>query len=205
LKPQEKVTISLTLDKRAFAFWDIGAQKWIVEAGEFEVLVGTSSQDILLSQAVALTSPDVSSDQAQRSHPPMKMPLLHINDSDAAFKAMLGKDIPLASLPQKLEYNSLLGDTQHTLLGRMIKSLGVSLMLAHAKIPSAEEIKFSNALLHSTPMRSLVLFSRGDMEFVVLDLILHIMNRELLAAICLFPWMICVVMYHQCFTRKNKV
>ena len=36
----------LALDRRAFAFWDVAADEWIVEPGEFELRIGTSSRDI---------------------------------------------------------------------------------------------------------------------------------------------------------------
>jgi beta-glucosidase len=36
----------LTLDRQALADWDDAQQAWVAEAGEFEVLIGSSSQDI---------------------------------------------------------------------------------------------------------------------------------------------------------------
>jgi beta-glucosidase len=38
--------MTFELSDRAFAFWDIEAHDWLVEPGEFELLVGTSSRDI---------------------------------------------------------------------------------------------------------------------------------------------------------------
>jgi beta-glucosidase len=38
--------VALTLDRRAFAYWDTAAHDWRVEPGEFEVRVGASSRDI---------------------------------------------------------------------------------------------------------------------------------------------------------------
>ena len=37
---------TLELDRRAFAFWDVDADDWTVEPGEFELRIGTSSRDI---------------------------------------------------------------------------------------------------------------------------------------------------------------
>jgi hypothetical protein len=36
----------LELDRRAFAFWDVDADDWVVEPGEFEIRIGTSSRAI---------------------------------------------------------------------------------------------------------------------------------------------------------------
>ena len=37
---------TLELDRRAFAFWDVDADDWVVEPGEFELRIGTSSRAI---------------------------------------------------------------------------------------------------------------------------------------------------------------
>jgi beta-glucosidase len=46
LNPGEAQTLSFTLDERAFAFYDPTPARWVVEPGEFEILVGSSSRDI---------------------------------------------------------------------------------------------------------------------------------------------------------------
>ena len=46
LRPGETQTVSLTLDRRAFAYFDPNASKWTVDGGEYEILVGSSSQEI---------------------------------------------------------------------------------------------------------------------------------------------------------------
>ena len=51
LVPGETQTVTFTLDHSALAYWDDARHAWVAEAGEFEVLVGSSSQDIRL-QAV---------------------------------------------------------------------------------------------------------------------------------------------------------
>jgi beta-glucosidase len=38
--------VTLTLDDRAFAFWDVTRNDWMVEPGEFELRLATSSRDI---------------------------------------------------------------------------------------------------------------------------------------------------------------
>jgi beta-glucosidase len=44
--PGETRTASFALDDRSFAFWDPAAHDWVVEPGEFELLVGASSADL---------------------------------------------------------------------------------------------------------------------------------------------------------------
>jgi len=50
LKSGESKTVSMKIDKSALAFYDVKSESWVVEPGEFEVLVGNSSRNILLNQ-----------------------------------------------------------------------------------------------------------------------------------------------------------
>jgi beta-glucosidase len=48
LKPGESRKVSVRLDQAAFAFYDPDKKGWVAEKGDFEILVGGSSQDIAL-------------------------------------------------------------------------------------------------------------------------------------------------------------
>ena len=52
LKAGEKKTVYFTLEKRDFAFWDEDTSSWKVEAGEFEIQIGSSSGDIRLKERI---------------------------------------------------------------------------------------------------------------------------------------------------------
>ena len=56
LQPGEEKTAEVTLDKRAFAFWDEESGGWQVEPGEYEILVGTSSANTPLKTSVTVNS-----------------------------------------------------------------------------------------------------------------------------------------------------
>lgn len=56
LNPGEEKTVTFTLDKRAFAYYCTELGDWYAESGTFELLVGSSSRDILLSDAIELKS-----------------------------------------------------------------------------------------------------------------------------------------------------
>ena len=50
LKAGEKKSVTIPLDQRSFAFYDLEKKSWIAEAGEFKILIGASSRDIKLQQ-----------------------------------------------------------------------------------------------------------------------------------------------------------
>src|SRR5256885_10745132 len=56
LEPGERTMVTLSIARDALAYYDDLAHEWVAEAGEFEVLVGASSQDIRGTAVFALTS-----------------------------------------------------------------------------------------------------------------------------------------------------
>lgn len=54
VKPGKKKTVTFTLDREAFWYFDVAQNGWSTEPGEFEFLIGSSSRDIRLSGLVML-------------------------------------------------------------------------------------------------------------------------------------------------------
>jgi len=55
LKPGESQRVTLTLDRRAFSFYDLQRKDWSAEPGDFAILVGGSSDNIQLRGKFILT------------------------------------------------------------------------------------------------------------------------------------------------------
>jgi beta-glucosidase len=61
LNPGETKTVTMTLDRRAFAYYEASLPGWHVENGAYRILIGASSRDIRLEAAVLITGePDLS-------------------------------------------------------------------------------------------------------------------------------------------------
>ena len=56
LQPGEEKDVEITLDSRAFAYYNVAIKDWHVESGDFKILVGASSRDIKLEGIVNVTS-----------------------------------------------------------------------------------------------------------------------------------------------------
>lgn len=56
LEPNETKTVTFTLNKRAFAYYNVDIKDWHVETGEFNILIGKSSRDIVLSKSIMVES-----------------------------------------------------------------------------------------------------------------------------------------------------
>ena len=56
LKAGEEKEVSVTLDSRAFSYYNVLIKDWHIESGDFEIMVGASSRDIRLKDTVNVTS-----------------------------------------------------------------------------------------------------------------------------------------------------
>lgn len=56
LQPKETKTIEFNLSKRSFAYWNTAIHDWHVESGDYEILIGRSSEDIACRETVSVES-----------------------------------------------------------------------------------------------------------------------------------------------------
>jgi beta-glucosidase len=56
LSPGETKSVSVNLDRRAFAYYEVNKHDWTVESGDFDVYVGGSSAQIELTGKVAVAA-----------------------------------------------------------------------------------------------------------------------------------------------------
>ena len=59
LEPGESRTVSIDLDRRAFAYWDVRENGWVVAPGEYTVQIGRSASDVVAEAGVTLAGDDV--------------------------------------------------------------------------------------------------------------------------------------------------
>lgn len=92
LAPKEKKRAEITLSDRSFALWSTKHGDWVVEAGEYEILVGASSRDIRLHGTVTRKG------ITEKLYDEPELAPYYTADikavPDAAFEALLGRPIP---------------------------------------------------------------------------------------------------------------
>ena len=54
LSPKETKTVNINLNKKDFAFYNEDKKEWTLESGKFNILVGSSSDNILLKEKINL-------------------------------------------------------------------------------------------------------------------------------------------------------
>ncbi|MDA3846213.1 MAG: glycoside hydrolase family 3 C-terminal domain-containing protein, partial [Vallitaleaceae bacterium] len=56
LEPDEEKVVTFNLDKRSFAYYNVSLKDWVVETGEFQIMIGASIKDIRLSEGVTVNT-----------------------------------------------------------------------------------------------------------------------------------------------------
>ncbi len=94
LKAGEEAEISIELDKRAFAYYNVNLGDWHVESGEFKILVGASSRDIRLEATINVESTVEAEIPDYKATAPSYYGADIMNINDAEFTAIYGKELP---------------------------------------------------------------------------------------------------------------
>ena len=110
LAPGEKQRITIMLDDKAFRFWNVKANRWEIEGGEYELLVGASVEDIRLCEKISVHGTAAVHPYENRDLDCYyKGDVLHVSDAD--FEKLLGHPIPNGKT--KIDRNLTLGELNH--------------------------------------------------------------------------------------------
>ena len=110
LAPGEKQRITIMLDDKAFRFWNVKANRWEIEGGEYELLVGASVEDIRLCEKISVHGTATVHPYEDRDLDCYyKGDVLCVSDAD--FEKLLGHPIPNGKT--KIDRNLTLGELNH--------------------------------------------------------------------------------------------
>jgi beta-glucosidase len=190
LKPGEETEVTIELDRRAFAFYDVDQRDWIVEAGDFEILVGASSQDIRLADTMQLASAQKATAPADRE----KLAAYYnfskgtpVSQSD--FEALLGRTVPPNQGPQKGKYtlNTPIGDMSDSFIGRQLfKTMEKQI---YKMIQGQEDTPTGlllQTMLHEMPLRGMLMMGDGSLNRGMLEALVMMINGQFLKGLVAF-------------------
>ena len=192
----------MSLDSRSFAYYESVSASWVVDSGQYDILIGASCRDIRLERTVTVESERgrggtdglIAGDRGAAGTPSAPAPghrrrtgapldeywrpeeRIHAI-SDTAFEALLGRPIPTPSTARPFHANSTIGDIRRRLVGRYLRKL-IRRSFGDALMEGADEVTqvMAERMLDEMPLRTLALFSGGRLSFEVLDGLLLIMN-----------------------------
>jgi len=189
LEVGESKTIEFTLSKRAFAYYDVYQKDWIVESGEFELLVGASSRDIRQTGTLYVESRDKISSEilamSQRHSSYYKPDVANWYGDAGSFTELYGTPLPSnePTKPGSFTLNSSLSDVSVTKLGKMIHAGVTKRVLKMLGDDSPKNQRFAKALVGEMPLRGLVMMSQGEFGENLINALLLMMNGKFIGGL----------------------
>lgn len=118
LEQNEEKEIYIILDKSAFKYYNTETKKWSIEKGKYNILVGKSSQEIVLQEEIQLESDDENVEEYY-SEVYRSGNILEVKDKD--FEKVLGYKIPSRHLKlEEITDENTLEQIKETKVGKVI-------------------------------------------------------------------------------------
>lgn len=179
LKAGEEKKVSVELSKRAFAFWNININDWMVETGEFDILIGASSRDMRLSKTITVESTDIVKIPDYRESAPAYYTADIRNMTGSQFEAVYGKLMPSSEInrTKKIDIYCCINDAKYTKWGGKIAKLIKFIM---TKMGSAEngDGAMLAAMATQIPIRNFVQMSMGVFSPKMAEGLINILNDD---------------------------
>lgn len=184
LKAGEEKEISLSLNKRSFAFWNVNLNDWHAESGVYQIRAGSSSRDIRCQANVEIvsTAADVIVPDYQATAPDYyKLKQKTLDIPAGQFEAVYGSVICPAPVDPRHPFNinSTAWDARKTILGKiMIRTVRRKLNAMLGKDRKDDHMaRMIDAMLYDMPLRSM---SMGGLPLPQLKGYVMIFNRQYL-------------------------
>ena len=161
----ESKTVPLTLDDKAFRYWNTRTDSWEVEGGTYELRVGASSADIRLTAAVEVIGTDALNPYAGKALPHYQSGQVQ-TVPDAEWETLLGRPIPDDRV--KIDRNMTLGELNHgrSPLGWLVWAvLTVLLNASYKKGKPDLNVLFQ----YNMPLRALAKMTNGAISMGMVD------------------------------------
>lgn len=190
LEAGEEKSVTVTLNKRAFAFYNVDISDWQVETGKFDILVGSSSRNILLEGQIDVLSTIDAEVPSYKESSPIYYDMDKITSgvSDKDFSTLIGHSLVVNKPVQKGEFtrNSTLGDVKTTFIGnQMYKAIRKQMlgMVAEAGNVDEKQTRMMEAIMNDMPIRTMVLMGNGMLNFEMADGLVAMMNGKFLSGL----------------------
>ena len=161
----ESKTVTLTLDDKAFRYWNTRTESWEVEGGTYELRVGASSADIRLTATVEVIGTDALNPYAGKALPHYQSGKVQ-TVPDAEWETLLGCPIPDDRV--KIDRNMTLGELNHgrSPLGWLVWAVLTALLNASYKKGKPD----LNVLFqYNMPLRALAKMTNGAISMGMVD------------------------------------
>ncbi len=181
----ESAELEITLDARAFAWFDTRRGDWQPNGGDYLVEIGSSSRSIHAQLPVSVSGTGDSASDTSVDHFFRALSARQQAIPDDVFAQMLGRDIPAPEPSRPFTANSTLTELEQTWLGRKVAAAFLKKMLASANVDPEDTalLEIIDEAMKNTPLRAMALASGGEFSFKTLAIMIHMLNLRPLPAL----------------------
>lgn len=178
LKPNEEKEVSVTLEPRAFMFYNTKMGNWDGENGEYKIMVGASSRDIKLEKSIVMSG--FSNDKLD-----LKKDFLSYYKADVhsvpneEFEKLLGFPIPETEFPANMKFTvyNTFADASYTKLGRIIEK-AIRTTLEHSDIGSLGNVEMMVCCALESSVLNAAAMSQGALSEEMAQAVVDLFNGE---------------------------
>ncbi len=174
LKAGESKTVTIPFDDKTFRYFNVKTNKWEIEDGKYQIMVGNSSANILLTG-------DVLKGETTEVMPYVKEELGAYysgkieNVSDAEFEKLLGRPIPDGKWSGELSSNDAICQMYYSKSG--LARLAYNILTKKKKKADESGVPDLNILfIYNMPFRAMAKMTAGSVSMEMVDGIVKLVN-----------------------------
>ncbi len=175
LRAGESGMVTFSLDKRSFAFYSTEKKDWIVPAGGYDIMVGSTSIDIMLSYHIELEGQSI-----DESNIPQWYLKPEGRPDREQFEKLYGKKTPPYQYPQKGNYTTMtpLCDMQDSWFVRKFTKTACKIASKPFKYNTNKSaLKMELEQIMTAPLKALYLQAHMKMPFWVIRMVVWFGNH----------------------------
>ena len=183
LKAGETKRVNIPFDDKTFRYFNVVTNKWEVEEGDYDIMIGASSNNIRLQGTLHVEGTGALPPYDKKSLPNYAVGSLR-NVPDAEFEALLGHPIPDGSIPfykknrMVVDYNTTVKELRYAKrwIGRLVGKAVPWFVRVLRKFGNNE---LANTLVMGVvhqPLRGWSRFSQGGLRMTQLDGLVMVFN-----------------------------
>ncbi len=173
--------VSVQLDRRAFEYYSTALGAWVVEPGDYDILIGSSSSDIRLKTTVTVTSNDDLSIERDYMYDAPKYYNGDIKSvTDEEFEQIFGDYLDYyksSKTDDRILKTDTLADAADTYYGKLILNfVGMVMDTVFGKDSTMRVIAYNS--IANIPMIRFVSNTRGICSETMVDALVHLLNSS---------------------------
>ncbi len=204
LKAGEKRKVKLELNKRSFAYYNTEVCDFVVEAGEFEILVGEHSRDIRLTATVTYKASEQPIPDYTVKAPSYYNLTENSTFGTAEFETLLGRKVPVYHRPHKGQYNfnTVVGELDATWFAKLFRWIFKQSSLSMIpKNASTATKKMTQRGAMDMPIRNFYAMSGGTVSYEASTALLEAFNGKVVRGL----FFTVVYLLKRSFTSKESL